>query len=53
MTLQYLASRREQTRGHSKLGWMYFLMLDFSIASDSIGEDCNIPYRLYNDGDDT
>ena len=45
VSLQYMAYRREQTRVYSKLGWMYFVTLDFSIASDSIGEDSNIPCR--------
>merc|ERR1712154_539433 len=39
---------REQTRVYSKLGWMYFVTVDFSIAADSIGKDSNIPCRDYH-----
>ena len=44
-----MAYRREQTRVYSKLGWMYFVTLDFSIAADSIGEDSNIPCHEYRE----
>ena len=47
-----MAYRREQTRVYSKLGWMYFVTLDFSIAADSIKEDSNIPCHDYH-GEET
>ena len=29
ISLQFMAYRREQTRVYSKLGWMYFVTVDF------------------------